>query len=403
MSTTAANGPIVLYVDDEATALKYFPRMFPEFRTMTASGPTEARKIIEEHGNEIGVVISDQRMPDGSGTDLLSWVHDRKPRIVRILTTAYSDLDSAIAAVNTGAVYRYVVKPWDVADLKQTLLRGRELYELALERDRLLSEKLTVLQRMIVADRVRSYAVLAAGLANRIKNPMSALKAFLDCVPPAAPADAEPSQVRWTDLWNMAQRESQRVLDTVSRVAERVVQPMPTFSQVDLAQIATDALAPFRTKLGLHGGRLDLQLPAGGALMTGDAGMLKRQIEILADRMLATDSTTPGITVSISDGEVWSLPAWRVSLISKGQPWTGGQLKEAFTLRSPLAGAASEFEPDLLAAYFIAYHHSGTMAIHRQPPNGPGFSTILPKSPDAATVPGVDPEWTERIFTWFDN
>jgi len=82
-----------------------------------------------------------------------------------MLTTAYSDLDSAIDAVNSGAIFKYVVKPWDLRELRGCLLRGMEFFLLQQERDTLLREKMSVLQRLVVTDRVRSLAILAAGLA----------------------------------------------------------------------------------------------------------------------------------------------------------------------------------------------------------------------------------------------
>src|SRR5688572_15564758 len=174
----------ILYVDDEVQALKYFRKALDkDFDIMTAENVAQATEILREHGDRIGILICDQRMPGEKGTDLLARVRSERPGIIRVLTTAYSDLQSAIEGVNSGAIYKYIVKPWDVRDLRGVLLRAMDFFVVQRQRDNLLREKLSVLQRMMVSDRIRSLAVLAAGLSHHIRNSMSALKDFMDLMP----------------------------------------------------------------------------------------------------------------------------------------------------------------------------------------------------------------------------
>src|ERR1700722_2201945 len=115
----------LLYVDDEEQSLKYFHKSYDkDFRVLTAPGVAEARAILDREGDSVGVVMTDQRMPGKTGVDLLGHLREVRPGIVRILTTAYSDIESAIDAVNSGAIYKYVVKPWNLRDLRGTLLRA---------------------------------------------------------------------------------------------------------------------------------------------------------------------------------------------------------------------------------------------------------------------------------------
>ena len=105
----------ILFVDDEEKTRKYFDRAFArEYRVLTAPSVAQARELLEKHGNEIGVLISDQRMPEEKGVVLLRHAREHYPHIVRILTTAYSDLDDAIESVNSGEILRYITKPWDL-------------------------------------------------------------------------------------------------------------------------------------------------------------------------------------------------------------------------------------------------------------------------------------------------
>src|SRR5687767_8610990 len=119
----------ILYVDDEEKSLKYFSRAFEDqFRIFTALNAQDGLKALEEHKDEIAVLMTDQRMPGEKGTWLLEKARLLRPRIVRILATAFSDMEAAVAAVNTGAIYKYVTKPWDPPQLDATLKRAMEFF-----------------------------------------------------------------------------------------------------------------------------------------------------------------------------------------------------------------------------------------------------------------------------------
>src|SRR5436853_919328 len=174
----------ILYVDDEEKSLKYFARAFEDHcRILTATNAQDGLKLLEDHKDEIGLLMTDQRMPGEKGVWLLEKARQLRPRIVRILATAYSDMDAAVAAVNTGAIYKYVSKPWDPPQLEITLKRGLEFFMVQGERDQLLKEKMSVLHNMMIADRIVSLGLLAAGLSHHIRNSLVAVKTFLDLAP----------------------------------------------------------------------------------------------------------------------------------------------------------------------------------------------------------------------------
>src|SRR5436189_5915366 len=136
----------ILYVDDEEKSLNYFSRAFDEhFKTYTAANAADGFRLLEQHKDEIGVLMTDQRMPGEKGVQLLEKARQLRPKIIRILATAYSDIEAAVDAVNSGAIYKYVHKPWDVPQLHQTLRRAMEFFMVQRERDQLLREKLSVL------------------------------------------------------------------------------------------------------------------------------------------------------------------------------------------------------------------------------------------------------------------
>lgn len=150
MLETAVSDPAVaaapvpwtlLCVDDEPNILSSLRRALrnPQYRVLTAPGGHEALAIME--AAPVDLIISDMRMPGMDGAQLLGQVRRRWPGTMRILLTGYADVDSTIAAINEGQIYRYVNKPWDDGELQVTVAQALE--RLALEREKTRLEALT--------------------------------------------------------------------------------------------------------------------------------------------------------------------------------------------------------------------------------------------------------------------
>jgi len=120
----------VLCVDDEASVLSGLKlHLSSLYEVHTAISGKEALEIVEEEG-PFAVVISDMRMPEMNGAELLHEIQDRWPETVRMLLTGYTDFDSAIKAVNEGNIYRFLTKPCPPDLLKKAVLAGIQQYNL---------------------------------------------------------------------------------------------------------------------------------------------------------------------------------------------------------------------------------------------------------------------------------
>lgn len=108
----------ILFVDDEKQVLKYFKKSLEtDFTIKTANSVSNAIEILDQHHQEIAVVISDQRMPVKQGLELLRYSKRNYPEIIRMLTTAYFDTEHSIDAINQADVFRFIPKPWNVEEL----------------------------------------------------------------------------------------------------------------------------------------------------------------------------------------------------------------------------------------------------------------------------------------------
>jgi two-component system, probable response regulator PhcQ len=165
----------ILYVDDETTALKYFQRAIGALApVLTAASVEEGKRVLDAHCDTIAVLVSDQRMPGGHGNELLAYARVRHPHIVRILTTAYSELDQTVEAVNQGQIHRYIQKPWEIAALRMELKQALDLARLRHDHDQLLREKLLIRQKQLVATRIGVVCSICAAIGGAAPAPLTA-------------------------------------------------------------------------------------------------------------------------------------------------------------------------------------------------------------------------------------
>jgi type II secretory ATPase GspE/PulE/Tfp pilus assembly ATPase PilB-like protein/FixJ family two-component response regulator/predicted RNA-binding Zn-ribbon protein involved in translation (DUF1610 family) len=124
----------ILFVDDEANVLKAMRRIFKRenYVLLTAGSGPEALSLLQKEA-PVQVVLTDHRMPGMTGTELLKKVKAKYPGTIRIMLTGYADTDAVMGAVNEGAVYKFITKPWNDDDLRLTVSLALEQYDLIQE------------------------------------------------------------------------------------------------------------------------------------------------------------------------------------------------------------------------------------------------------------------------------
>ncbi|HLT13865.1 MAG TPA: EAL domain-containing protein, partial [Marinobacter sp.] len=118
----------LLLLDDEANILRALTRVLRKdgYRILSTTSVNEAFSLLAE--NEVQVIISDQRMPEMSGTDFLSEVKAIHPDTVRIVLSGYTDLKSVTEAINQGAIYKFLTKPWDDQQIRDHIKQAFQYY-----------------------------------------------------------------------------------------------------------------------------------------------------------------------------------------------------------------------------------------------------------------------------------
>lgn len=346
----------ILFVDDEAMALKYFTLAFgKEFRVLTAENVAQALEILEREADAIGVLVTDQRMPGPQGVDLLKQARSRWPAITRILTTAHTDLEDAIEAVNSGEILRYITKPWDLNSLRADLRNALDFFLLRRERDLLMGEKYSVRRRLVQSDRLRDLLIIAGGL-QRLRHVEQAVSRYLgDLLTDQADASAGASEL---ELWGLDMEETRRL-----RELNRAVQTLDRSVDGDFTR-NVDLAGPLKAA----GLRVD-----GRASLSAEPELLKMLALSLSDRLSDAKAT---LTSSESG----------VEAVISGSP-----------ARSPGAGELGWF-----AAYLIAAHHGGFLQV-RVEQGSIRADLKLPVDPASVQWPPAGDQWLEEQFALLED
>jgi two-component system NtrC family sensor kinase len=158
----------VLYVDDETGNLIVFKKNFEQhFNVITTESPLEAMKLLERCG--IAVLLADQKMPGMTGVELLAHAKAHYPDVIRMIITAYSELDIAVNAINLGHVHRYICKPWRPDELLTIIQSNIELYQKNMTLRELQAE-------LLDTSRMAVLGTMAAGLTHQINSPLAFLR-----------------------------------------------------------------------------------------------------------------------------------------------------------------------------------------------------------------------------------
>ena len=136
----------LLIVDDEISNLQKLRRtFFGDFQIFEALNGPEAIQLLRKQ--PVDIIITDQRMPETTGVDVLRESLTLAPEAIRIMLTGYTEIDYLMDAINEARVHRYITKPWDPFSLKRTVMQDLELFQLKRE-NQLLQEQLRIARQV---------------------------------------------------------------------------------------------------------------------------------------------------------------------------------------------------------------------------------------------------------------
>jgi two-component system probable response regulator PhcQ len=397
----------VLYVDDEEKSLKAFTRAYGgEFRVLTASTAQAGLELLERHQDEIGLLMTDQRMPGEKGVWLLEHARQLRPGILRILVTAYSDLEAVIAAVNSGQIYKYISKPWDPPQLEMMLKRALEFFIVQRERDQLMTERMAVLHHAMAADRVLSLGLLAAGMSHHIRNSLVAVKTFLDLAPVKLQEEnLDMDRLRNPDFWKDYHQEAERQIEKITGLLKDLwlASEKPPFQfadRVNLADVVASVVGGLESRLRAAKLQVEIQIPPDQPSPLGDRPKIVRLFELLLTDEIV--SLPPGSRIRISSRTLPESSEQRqqveVEMEDDGPGLAAEELRLLFDPFVVRTDSPREYGINLMACFFIAHHHGGRIAARLREPHGTLFTLRLPMNPNQPPPAVESQEFLSRVM-----
>jgi len=129
----------LLYVDDEATNLRVFKANFRKyFNVHTSTNALEAIELLKKE--DIHIIVTDQRMPEMTGTQFLEKILPDHPDVIKIILTGFTDIEAIKDGVNRCGIFKYITKPWNFDEMKGVLERATETYQQAIESEEHIQE-----------------------------------------------------------------------------------------------------------------------------------------------------------------------------------------------------------------------------------------------------------------------
>lgn len=165
-SSTPPTGPLILYVDDERANRIVFEQTLHEFNLRTVPDGLAALELMGSH--DVAVLVTDMRMPKMSGEELLRIAKERHPQAIRMVVTAYADVEPILRAINEGLVARYIIKPWHRTELIQVLRWACEAWTFG-------RDSAALHRRLMETERLATLGSIAALLVHDLKQPLMSL------------------------------------------------------------------------------------------------------------------------------------------------------------------------------------------------------------------------------------
>lgn len=376
----------VLFVDDDEANLAVCEAVCAdEFDVLVASGAEPALELMREH--EVAVIISDQRMPEVTGVELLEMVRERYPNTVRLLITAYSNTPAAIDAINRGRVRRYLRKPWEPEELKAEVRQALEWYGT--------QRRLEQLERRLTqTERVYALGVIAAGIGHELKNPISwvsgnlehSLMRFDRLRGLARAKDADSEAMLWeidkiVDALNDAKVGTDRVCEIVQGIKMSMTQPSVELLPVDLDEVLRLALRLVAGDLRRHA-ELEVDVQCKARVLGSSSQLSQIVLNLLVNAMQAVSARS----VSVKRVAARILPAEgnvRVEIADSGPGVSAEDSKrifDPFFTTKPGVGSGL----GLAISRKIAQELGGSLEVTRDPQlGGAAFCLTLPRMRDA--------------------
>lgn len=373
----------VLFVDDEENALKAFRRAFQNhFKVYTACSAAEALRTLEEDADRISVVISDQRMPQRSGISMLTEVRKRYPEKIRLLTTAYTEVDTLADAINLGAVFSFISKPWDLVKLRQEIEAAIQLFASTSENKALLAHRVEELKQAILDEKIMEIGSVAVNLSHYVDNALCPVELLIskiegDLTNGGRGLENDEGRATYLDFLKRIRIHIRSTSSQISRLHQvhQALDPQAV-DTVDLGSLYEEALETNKALLESKSIRLHHIVDPAHCRIRGEEARLRDFFNFLLAEEVVSLPNSSSAEIRIgesSEGDFVRVTLEdRIPLSEKASP---SHLLYPFNVRS---GDPRQLGVFLICAYFITRSHGGKMKTELRDGGGISFAFDFP-------------------------
>jgi signal transduction histidine kinase len=367
----------ILYVDDEPQNLFTFRyALEDQFTVLTARSGQEAVRLLERE--PIAVLMCDQRMPEMTGIEVCRRAREIKPDVVRIIVTAYSDMQVAIDAINQGQVLRYLTKPWRNDELVDVLRTAIELVRM-----RQTVHEMQV--RMLRGGHPPVFEAILRQIAQELQSPVGALEMGAEHMGDLLEAglmswESTERAKQLVEHAQESQRDSMRPLYELRAITDKLARgqrlaPLPESTGCDAARVARATARILGTVLDSRV-RFALVLNGAPTVRMDPAELGQALVHLIMNASQALESTpesnTPAVTLEVNE-----VPSGAEIIVADNGPGLAGdQIERVFdpyyTTRKGSAGLG------LAVVKHLVSQAGGTVWVEGHPGAGARFVLRLP-------------------------
>lgn len=278
----------VLYIDDEDNNLQSFrATLRKDFKIFTAIDAEEGLRVAREQ--EIHVVIADQRMPGMTGTEFFEELMKFNPDPIRILLTGYSDIASVIDAINKGEVYRFIDKPWNIEQIKNSIKNAADIYFMRSE----LKDKNLKLEKLHTEMNQFVYS-----LSHELRGPLMSISGVTKL------AQLELSDPNALEYMSMIESATNKLDDFIYKMQDfyRSTKIVNKIVEIDFNELIKQKLTLYRSKFDLKNVKLDVQVSQSQKFYSDDS-----KIRVILNNLFSNavqfqkpDIAPPHIKISVT-------------------------------------------------------------------------------------------------------
>ena len=374
----------ILLVDDEQENLDVLVAVLEDdYQVYTAHTGEEALRVIGAHG-DMDLVIADQRMPGISGVELLARIAATNPDTVRIVLTAYSDIEPMIDAVNRGSAYRFMMKPFEAVELRSVVRESLRIKTISAALAHLVDElsahkaKLNATMRelqdrqkqLLAAERLATLGRTTSGIVHDLRNASAILHVLLDLVRKETQHEAviQAAELAWANLGSLLELLEQIRDFARSNSAE------PQLELTDIEDFLRNTLRLFYLEQGTARCPINMTVELQRKDLNIDRSRMRQAVmALLRNAVRASDPGRDVALTALANGDSTSY----ISVRDQGRGMDAETLEHA---REPFFSA---FEPrglglGLEIARLAAEAHGGALTVQSQPGEGTHARISIP-------------------------